>query len=102
MKTRLHYLFLMLALPAALMFQTVTAQTFTTLYNFTGGSDGNRPSSGLILSGNTLFGTTLWGGSPANGAIFAISTNGTGFTNLHSFAGSPGDGANPMGLILSG
>ena len=39
----------------------VTAQTFTTLYNFSGGSDGANPQAGLILSGNTLYGTTAKG-----------------------------------------
>jgi hypothetical protein len=41
----------------------VTAQTFTTLHNFTGSSDGRNPHAGLILSGNTLYGTAAAGGS---------------------------------------
>ena len=32
----------------------VPAQTFTTLYSFTGDSDGANPVASLILSGNTL------------------------------------------------
>ena len=36
----------------------VTAQTFTNLHNFTG-LDGAEPHAGLILSGNTLYGTCL-------------------------------------------
>jgi uncharacterized repeat protein (TIGR03803 family) len=52
----------------------------------------------LISSGGILFGTTSLG----NGGIFAIGTNGIGFTNLYSFTGA-GDGANPYdGLVLSG
>ncbi|MGH7969236.1 MAG: hypothetical protein ACREIC_10975, partial [Limisphaerales bacterium] len=51
--------------------------------------------------GNTLYGTAEVGGSSAEGTIFAINTDGTGFTNLHTFA--TGDGANPIGnLVLSG
>jgi uncharacterized repeat protein (TIGR03803 family) len=79
----------------------VTAQTFTTLHSFAGyPSDGAGPS-GLILSGNTLYGTAGGGGSSGVGTVFAVQTNGTGFTNLHSFTGGS-DGANPNGLILSG
>jgi uncharacterized repeat protein (TIGR03803 family) len=81
----------------------VTAQTFTTLYNFTGGNDGGNPQAGLVLSGNTLYGTALYGGSLDNGTIFKLNTDGTGFTILHDFLGYPNDGANPnAGLILSG
>jgi uncharacterized repeat protein (TIGR03803 family) len=91
---------------------------FTNLHNFTatsgtaGGdginSDGASPFAGLILSGNTLYGTAQFGGNSGNGTVFAIKTNGTGFTNLHSFTATSGgaginsDGANPVGgLILS-
>jgi len=78
----------------------VTAQTFTTLYSFTGGSDGINPYGGLLLLGNTLYGTTS-GGIYLNGTVFKVNTDGTGFSPLHTFVGS--DGANPMaGLILSG
>ena len=48
-------------------------------------SDGSYPYAGLILSGNTLYGTTIDGGSSGNGTVFAVNTDGTGFTNLHSF-----------------
>ncbi len=93
----------------------VTAQTFTTLYSFTStsgvapypNSDGASPQAGLILSGRTLYGTAVVGGSSGSGTVFAINTDGTGFTNLHSFTalnnGTNSDGANPLaGLALSG
>ncbi len=53
----------------------VTAQTFTTLHNFTGGRDGANPVAGLItnLSGTTLDGTAYGGGSSGNGTVFSIS-----------------------------
>jgi len=82
---------------------------FKTLHSFTLGtggsyptnSDGVSPQAGLILSANTLYGTASEGGSSGNGTVFAINTNGRGFTTLHSFAGS--DGGIPYGgLILSG
>lgn len=87
----------------------VSAQTLTTLHNFTGSKDGASPGGGLTLSGDTLYGTASAGGSAGNGSVFAVNTDCTGFTNLHSFtayAGSPAansDGACPQcGLILSG
>jgi uncharacterized repeat protein (TIGR03803 family) len=64
--------------------------------------------AGLILAGNVLYGTAQYGGSSGNGTVFALNTDGTGFTNLYSFSttdtnGCNGDGANPeAGLILSG
>jgi len=92
---------------------------FTNLHSFTPesaspnytNSDGANPGAGLILSGHTLYGTALDGGNAGNGAIFAINTDGTGFTNLYSFSAGIGpipnvtnsDGAFPnAGLILSG
>jgi uncharacterized repeat protein (TIGR03803 family) len=63
--------------------------SFTTLYSFTCGSDGCRPWAELILSGNTLYGTTSEGNS-GYGTVFAVNTDGTGFTTLHSFAISVG------------
>jgi uncharacterized repeat protein (TIGR03803 family) len=94
---------------------------FTTLYSFTalsGGltgtgtkgtnSDGAFPRAALVLSGNTLYGTTSYGGSSGKGTVFAINTDGTGFTTLYSFTQlGPGstnsDGAEPRAaLVLSG
>jgi len=88
---------------------------FTNLYNFSAlsantNSDGASPHAGLILSGNTLFGTAALGGSTGAGAVFRLNTDGTGFTNLYSFTATSdpllmtnGDGAYPQaGLVLSG
>ena len=84
---------------------------FATIYSFTAytsgtNSDGANPVASLVLSGNTLYGTaSVGGGHYSVGTIFKVNTNGTGFTNLYNFSGSPGstDGARPMaGMILSG
>jgi uncharacterized repeat protein (TIGR03803 family) len=57
-------------------------------------SDGGSPEAGLILSGNTLYGTTSGDGSAGNGTVFRVKTDGSGFTNLHNFSASSGqDGA---------
>jgi uncharacterized repeat protein (TIGR03803 family) len=75
---------------------------FTNLHSLNFGSDGGYPQAGLILLGSTLYGTASQGGGSGNGTVFALSTNGTGFTNLHSF-NSASDGANPQaGLLLIG
>ncbi len=74
---------------------------FTTLYNFTNGTDGAAPASGVILSGSTLYGTA-WGYVGYPGTVFSIGTNGSSFTTLHQFAGGS-DGQNPLaGLALYG
>lgn len=74
---------------------------FSTVYAFTGGQNGGEPEAGLLLSGNTLFGTTYNGGV-GNGTVFRVNTNGAAFTNLHSFKGGT-NSANPQSsLILAG
>ena len=99
---------LMAALLGLFLAGRVAAQTFTLLHTFTGGSDGGFPSAGLILSSNILYGTAALGGSSNNGTVFAVNTDGSGFTNLYNFTASPSpftnsDGAEPRsGLILSG
>src|SRR5262249_17447451 len=74
-------------------------------------SDGAYPFAGLASSANVLYGNAYQGGSSGNGTVFAVHTDGTGFTNLHVFTQGSGswptivnsDGANPIsGLVLSG
>jgi uncharacterized repeat protein (TIGR03803 family) len=60
-------------------------------------SDGNLPS-GLVLSGDTLYGATVSGGSSGMGTIFAVNTDGTDFTILYTNA----NGFNASLLLLSG
>jgi uncharacterized repeat protein (TIGR03803 family) len=80
----------------------VTAQVFTTLHSFYGVRDGANPFAGLILSGNTLYGTALFGGSSGYGTLFTINTNGTGFKVLESFNGGNDEACPVSGLLLSG
>ena len=61
------------------------------------GTEGRYPYASLLLSGSTLFGTTLNGGSSGNGTIFKLVTNGTGFATLTHFA--PSDTANPYAAV---
>lgn len=80
---------------------------FTNLYDFT---PANTNSSGvytnsdgtsvinLRFSNHTLYGTTAGGGLTGGGTIFALSTNGSGFTQLHSFTRT--DGQLPLCALL--
>jgi len=73
----------------------------TNLYNFSGAEDDGSPVGSLVLSGNSLYGVASGGGPFGSGAIFALNTDGTGYTNIHNFAGD--DGWNAVGsLVLSG
>jgi uncharacterized repeat protein (TIGR03803 family) len=76
----------------------------TLLHSFTGGiTDGSSPHGSLLLSGTTLYGMTEFGGQNGQGAIFSYDLTTGAETVLHSFAGGPDDGANPLGsLIISG
>lgn len=78
---------------------------FSRLYSFTGGNDGASPVAGCVLSDNTLYGTAQNGGILNNGTAFSLNTDGTGFTNLHSFVLgyflNPGEGGGPTSLVIS-
>jgi uncharacterized repeat protein (TIGR03803 family) len=59
------------------------AQTYTVLYSFTGGTDGEFPAAGLIQdSVGNLYGTTSYGNPPQAGSVFKLSPSGK-FKVLH-------------------
>jgi uncharacterized repeat protein (TIGR03803 family) len=63
------------------------------------GTDGARPiNGGMVLDSNTLYGTTFGGGTNGSGTVYAINTDGTGYTVLKNFIGS--DGANPSARLF--
>ena len=75
---------------------------YATLHSFTNNPDGIEPQGDLILSGNTLYGTTTFGGASGRGIVFSINTDGSGYTILHSFTNAP-EPNNPYGgLVVSG
>jgi uncharacterized repeat protein (TIGR03803 family) len=47
--------------------------TYTLLYDINGGSDGAYSVSNLLLKGNTIYGTTIYGGAHGNGTVYAYT-----------------------------
>ena len=94
---------------------TTNGTTFSVLHNFSAldsptgtNTDGATPWGGLVLSGDTLYGTASSGGAGGNGVVFSVNTNGNNFTALYSFSAmdpltaTNADGAMPLGgLVLS-
>ena len=84
--------------------QPAQAQTFTVIYNFTGGSDGLEPQAGLTIdkAGN-LYGTAIVGGRGGYGTVFKLAHINSGwiFTPIYSFTGG-NDGAQPRARLVFG
>jgi uncharacterized repeat protein (TIGR03803 family) len=64
------------------------------------------PAGALLLSGDTLYGTSQFNGSNGFGQVYSINTNGGDFTAIYSFTkphnGTNTDGSSPRtGLVLS-
>ena len=88
------------------------AQTFMSLHGFTAldssfeNTDGAYSAAGLVLLGNSLYGTASQGGTAGRGTVFKVNTDGTSFFVLHSFSvsdpnsGTNGDGAFPLGGLV--
>jgi uncharacterized repeat protein (TIGR03803 family) len=64
--------------------------------------DGEQPGAGVILSGDTLYGTAYGGGTNGTGVVYSIGTNGTGFTVLHTFTDSPFTNSADGGYVRGG
>ena len=85
---------------------------FQIIENFDYATTGYTPEGDLILSGNTLYGTTYAGGVNGGGTVFSINTSGSNFMVLHSFTTPVSDGnghytnsdggLSVAGLLLSG
>src|SRR5580692_6254660 len=73
------------------------AARYKMLYAFQAGADGAQPAGRLAELGTKLFGVTSLGGAPCGcGTVFQLSAAGAEHV-IYSFAGSPSDGAYPLG-----
>jgi uncharacterized repeat protein (TIGR03803 family) len=83
------------------IFKITSAGSLTTLHSFSGASgDGAAPLAGLVQgSDGNFYGATALGGAHYLGTIFKISPSGSLIT-LHSFSGSPGEGADPVSAVV--
>jgi len=96
---------LMLALaPGILTTSRVQAQTYSVLYNFTGGADGSQPVGTLVMdSKGNLYGETGGGGTYNAGTVFQMKLTSTGwiYRPIYEFAGATNnDGNYPWGGVI--
>ena len=74
---------------------------YKSLHLFAGGADGANPYDALTPLGGSLYGVTYGNkiGTGGYGTVFRVSASGTE-TVLYRFAGSPKDGAEPVGKLV--
>lgn len=95
---------------AAVMTQSAQAQTYSVIYNFTGGVDGAMPMAGLTPEGiASFYGTANFGGITGGpcgnggcGVVYRLVNGESGWviTTLYSFMGGA-DGQNPQTANLA-
>ncbi len=85
---------LVVLLLASMLVGRLAAQTCTILNNFSN-QDESNPQFGLVLSGETLYGTS-------GGTIFKVNTSGAGFTVLYDFIAAGENFGRLAELALSG
>ena len=73
---------------------------FSSLYSFTGGTDGETPL-GLVAGTNVLYGVTYNGGSSNTGTVFSLPTSGSAPDYiLNNSLASATQGGYPYALVL--
>ncbi|MES2397467.1 MAG: choice-of-anchor tandem repeat GloVer-containing protein [Bacteroidota bacterium] len=72
---------------------------YAKLLDFTGNANGNIPMGSLISDETFLYGMTQEGGANSLGTIFKIKHDGTGYSKLLDFSGTP-DGSSPRGSLV--
>jgi uncharacterized repeat protein (TIGR03803 family) len=85
------------------VFKLTQSGTETVLYSFNGEADGAYPYAGLVLSGDTLYGTTAYGGSAEGdfgcGVVFEVNIKTGAETVLYTLTGGT-DGAVPVAALV--
>ena len=77
-----------------------STRTQTTLYSFTGGSDGAQPRGTLIELNGLFYGTASTGGASNDGTVFTIDPSTGAQAVVYSFAGGKSDGGGPAGGVI--
>ena len=54
---------------------SISTSVLSTIYNFTGGTDGGNPQAGVTGTGHDFYGTTTKGGS-GGGTVFMVTSSG--------------------------
>jgi uncharacterized repeat protein (TIGR03803 family) len=80
------------------------ASKYKSLHEFTGGTDGQTPTGGLIFdAAGNVYGTTLGGGSGGDGTVFELTPNQDGSWTesvLYSFSGGDDGGYPYAGVVF--
>lgn len=102
MSKRLKCLLLVIVVLPLAGWQVHAQSGFSVLHSFLNSvNDGENPEGQpLLIGGTNLVGLAYNGGANGAGALFQVSTNGSGFTLLYSFEGDL-NGANPFGLLAA-
>jgi uncharacterized repeat protein (TIGR03803 family) len=78
------------------LFKVTSTGVFTSLYSFTGGSDGAWVGAPLVqASDGSFYGISSLGGRGGNGTIFRVSSDGV-FTSLYQLPGPDVSGNTPL------
>lgn len=91
---------------AGTVFKITTVGTYTVLRQFSGAINSPSIPRAALIKGvdGRLYGTTQGGGasgaSSAQGAIFSLATDGSGFLVLHTFYSGGTEGTTPMGPLV--
>ena len=77
---------------------------YRVLYHFgNGAADGRNPWAALVQGNDgALYGTTYSGAGGANGTVFKLNPDGSGYQVLHRFGSDVGDGQAPYASLLKG
>jgi hypothetical protein len=95
--------FFCLTFSLAVLSNIAQAQTFSVLYNFTGGADGFDPIGATVGPSGVVYGTAQFGGTHSAGTVFKLKQVNSSwvFSPLYEFTGG-GDGVMPSGGVTIG
>lgn len=85
------------------VFEITLGGTLTTLYNFTGITDGSTPYGGLVEhTSGVLYGVTISGGTGHLGTVFSLNAALGPFVKLLPTSGKVGSTVTILGTNLTG